>query len=339
MAFALSRNERCYVQLESTYGTIPNTAGTADLGNDDAFRHVRFQCMNDVQVIDRPDKTGTRSQTVGTAGRKFARFALEMGLSAYGSAGDKPRVDPLLEALFGKAGTVVASTSVTYDLDDAMPSVSIWSFRTPAAVSQRVVHGGVISNATFNLGQDAATWAVEGEGQWMLQDDYFSVADATQKGGLTSFPTEPAAPNPADAGLTIGFTGAVTMGGNSMATIRQAVIRVFTGNESVKDTFNEFYPTTTQGAERRVTIAFSCYDDDSTGIYDLREAANDKTAVDMIIQVGTTAGNIWTFNLESVLLAPEQLNDNQLRYASDYGDSRAHASGVTSLDEVQLVLT
>lgn len=334
MAFSLSRNEHGYVKLESAYGTIPTFANT------DAFRFVRAAMLNDVAVIQRPDKTGSRSQTAGTPGRKFARWTCEMGLSASGSVGVKPHVDPFLVALFGKAPTVNAGVSVVYSMDDAIPSLSLASYRSRSNnITDRILHGAVVTGATFNLGQDAATWAVEGTGQWVLESGQWANADATQKGGLSSFPAEPGAPDASDGGLTIGFTGSFTGPDGAMGNIRQSQIRVLTYNDTVRDTFGEFYPTETEGDERVVTLAFSVYDKDDTATEKLRQYANAKTPIDVTMVVGTVAGNIWSFALNQIQLAAANLNDNQRRWAMDFGESRAFATNISSLDELVLTLT
>jgi len=255
MAFSLARNERVYLQLQSALNTIPNTTGTATVGNANACRHVKCGLQNSVAVIKRPDKTGTRTPTAGTAGRKFATWSLQQGLAANGAAGTKPDTDPLLECLFGQAGSIksgtvavtgasnaapivitatghalasydvvsvtavggntaangiwmiefvdansfkligsvgnaayssggsVSKAGVKYGLSDSIPSFCLWSFRTPAAIEQRVVFGCVVNEAVFNLGQDVADWNASGEGVWMLTSDEFANSDSDQKGG------------------------------------------------------------------------------------------------------------------------------------------------------------
>jgi hypothetical protein len=329
MAFSLSRLERMYLANETTYGVIPALAGS------NACRHARLVMNNDVAVIQRIDKTGSRSQTPGTAGRKFANWSCTLGMAGSGTAGTPPKSDPFLRAVFGKA-----PTGSVYTFDDAIPSISIWSFRQPAGLSQRVCHGAVATRGIFRLGEDAASMDFSGTGQWVLQSDQFAVAgvDATQKGGLVSFPVEPT-PVATDAGLTIGFTGSVTADGNVMANIRTAQVEINTLNEVVRDTFGSFYPDDVQGGERTVNLTFSVYDKNDTGTERLREVANSKTPVDITLVVGLVAGNIWTFALKNVQLAAENLNEPNLRYASDYSGSRAYSTTLTALDEMSLTLT
>jgi hypothetical protein len=355
--YSLSRLERMYLQRQTTFGTI-NGSPT----NNNACRFIRMNLSNETASIVRPDKTGSRSQTVGIAGRKFGRWSTEMSMAASGSAGSVPDADPLLYALFGNQ-TSVASTSVTYNFteasDENIQLATIWSYRTPSTLDQRVAHTAVVQEATFNVGQDgAATWSCQGECLWVLGSNYFSQASTQELAGLGSYPTEPASPV-TNGGIVAGFTGLIQIynpaatvatdgwlnntlsagSATTLATIRTAQIRVQTQNMMVKDTFGSYYPTLTEGGERNVGVSFSIYDDDSASLEGIKYASNTKTPVSFTMQVGTVAGSIWTFTLNNVQLAPFTLNDQQLRFSMDVGESRAFSTTLTSLDELTLVLT
>ena len=201
------------------------------------------------------------------------------------------------------------------------------------------MHSCVVQEATFNLGQDgAATWSCQGEGAALLTSNGFSDADATTRGGLNAFPTEPVSPT-TNGGIIAGFTGAVTVGGDTIAVIRTATVRVQTQNMLVKDTFGSYYPVLTEGGERTVQTSFSMYDSDDTSTENIKQASYDKTPVVITYQVGTIAGNIWTFTLNNVQLATYELNDQQLRFTLDMGESRSYSTDLTSLDELELVIT
>ncbi|MDE2103020.1 MAG: hypothetical protein KGL39_37595, partial [Patescibacteria group bacterium] len=137
MAFSYSRNERIYLQAETTYGQIPNTGGTASVTGSNCCRHTKLVLTPDVALLTRRDKTGTRTITAGVAGRKAGKWLVEMDLAANGTAGVVPDCDPILQAIFGAAATVSAGVSVSYALTDVIKSLSIFSFRTPSTMMQR----------------------------------------------------------------------------------------------------------------------------------------------------------------------------------------------------------
>jgi hypothetical protein len=338
--YSISRQERVYLQVESAFGTVPNTTGTATLAGSNACRHVQAGLVPGVANYPRPDKTGTRSQVVGLLGRKSATWNLSQSLAGSGAAGTAPDCGPILQCLFGQAPTVVSSTSVTYNLTDpaTIPSLNLWSFRTPSTLQQRVIVGGVVGEATFQLGQNVATWSASGTGIWCLDSDNFSTEDVTEKGGLTAFPTEPGSPV-TNGNATVGFTGQATFDSNVIAEIQTATIRVRTGNAVATDTFGSYYPVLAEGEQRTIGIAFTVYDSDGTGIKDIKAKAITQTPITVTIQIGTIAGNIWTFTLNNVQVAQPTYDDSRNRFMCVFPESLAHASSITARDEVVLALT
>ena len=128
-----TRIQRLYAQNETTWGTIPNTTGVATLAGSNCCRMSALDIQLAQQEIVRSDKTGSLGITMGILGRRQVTFTTKMSLAPNGAAGTKPDMDPLLTALMGKAPTVVASTSVTYGLDDQSPSVTPWDFNRRSA--------------------------------------------------------------------------------------------------------------------------------------------------------------------------------------------------------------
>jgi hypothetical protein len=147
MSEPLSQNERLYVKKESAYATVPTFTGA------NCCRHTEFDAQSQRSRIDRQDKTGSLSSTVGISGRRNGpSFRVSMDLAGNGAAGVKPDCDPFLEAAFGAAGVIVAATSVTYSLADTSPTLSVASFRTPSTVNQRIAAGCVVNQLEFNWG-------------------------------------------------------------------------------------------------------------------------------------------------------------------------------------------
>jgi hypothetical protein len=339
--YGISRQERIYLLSETTFGTIPTVT------NSNACRTMPGSMLTaTVANYPRPDKTGTRSQVIGIPGRKAASWSVTQSLAGNGTAGTTPDCSPILRALFGIVGgsgtgeAIVGGTSVTYTLVDPVqpPSMSLFSFRTPTTLSQRIVEGAVCSQATFTLGQNIATWTANGTGIWCLDSGNFSVADATQKGGLGAFPTEPSAPV-TNGQSTVGFTGSAIFDSQPIVEIQTATIRFTTGSAIVTDTFGSYYPTTAAGTVRSVGISFTAYDDDGAGLADLKAKALTQTPITIALTIGTIAGNIWGFTMNNVQLAVPTYDDSRNRYMLSFGESLAHATSITTKDEISLLLT
>lgn len=330
---SFSRLERYYVTLETAFGTAVAPTNT------NCVRGIKAELNNEIAVLTPRDKTGTRSVPQGARGRASGRWSYQGSLYASGTAGTAPDADPLFQMLFGQTGTLVASTSVTYDLSDSIISGNLWSYRRPSTIEQRVALGAVLQNFQFNLGQDIAEWSCDGECMYVLGSSNFSSMDTTEKGGLSSFPVEPSAPVTNYGGVIAGFTGAITIDSETLALIRTATIKGNTGNQLIKDVFNTYYPVATQGDARNFTFSFNTYDEDSAGLAALKLAADTKTAVSATVQVGTVAGNIFTFTLNGIQLLAQTYDDSQLSFTVDFPDSRVHGSSLTALDELKLVVT
>lgn len=421
--YSFSRLERAYLQYQPTFGTIPNTSGTASVTNSNACRFMRMELQNEVALLERPDKTGTRSQEGMTSGRKVGRWSIEMSLAANGTPGTAPDCDPILAATFGQtaavgvgsfaiasstnatptvvtcaahgiptgtfemvtiaghttntnangvwlayAGSTTALTLVgsvgngvggavgtvsrvklTYTFIDDITQFTLWSFRTAATLDQRVGHTCVVTEMTFNLNQDVATWQANGDCLWVLRSKDFGTADVYQAAGLTTFPTEPATPV-TNGSIIPGFTGRFVAGASTATasvyataavafpTIRNATIRIQTNNLLVRDTFGSYYATLTEGDVRNITLSFNIYDDDSTAVNTLKTWGDNKTPVDFVLNLGTVVGNTWVHYCKNVYLAAHVLGDGQLRMDASYADSRATTSNLGVRDEYSLVI-
>lgn len=148
--------------------------------------------------------------------------------------------------LLGSAGNAVYTTGGTVSrvcrrytfVDDPLLQFSLWSYRQPATLSQRVAFGCAPAEMTLNLGQDVAEFSVSGECKFVLESDYFSTANAEERGGISAMPIEPAAPV-TNGGLIAGFSGRAVIGGSTIARIRTATVKVNNGAALVKDTFGK----------------------------------------------------------------------------------------------------
>jgi hypothetical protein len=259
--------------------------------------------------------------------------------------------------LCGSAGNGVGSggtmsrVKLTYTFVDTINQFTLWSFRTPATLDQRVGNNCIVTEASFALNQDVATWSANGDCLWVARSSDFANYDTTQMGGLTSFPTEPSAP--VTNGVIIpGFTGrfvawqsvastsasAFATNAQTFATIRNVSVRMQLQNMLVLDTFGSFYSTTLEGDVRNITVSFNIYDDDSTAVNMIKSWGDSKTPLDFAINLGTVIGNVWVFYLKNVYLANHVLGDGQLRFDAAYADSRATTTTLAVRDEFSLII-
>lgn len=154
--YSFSRLERAYLQVQPLFGIIPNTAGTATVGNSNACRFTRMELQNDVALLERPDKTGTRSQEGMISGRKAGRWSIDLSLAANGTPGVLPDPDPLLQAIFGQTAAIGSGTTTITSSTDA----------TPIVVTCSGVHG-IASGAVEMVSLSGHTNNTNANGAWL----------------------------------------------------------------------------------------------------------------------------------------------------------------------------
>jgi len=149
---------------------------------------------------------------------------------------------------------------------------------------------------------------------------------------------EPAAPV-TNGQPTVGFTGTATFDGNVIAEIQTATLRIRTGSAVALDTFGSYYPVLAEGEVRSVGLAFTIYDNDGNGLKNLKQKAITQTPISVTLQLGTIAGNIWTFLCSNVQVAQPSYDDSRNRYMVSFPESMLHASSITSRDELGLTIS
>jgi hypothetical protein len=82
-----------------------------------------MELQNEVALLERPDKTGTRSQEDMTGGRKMGRWSIEMSTVANGTSGIAPDADPIFQAIFGQTAAIGAGTAAISSSTNASPIV------------------------------------------------------------------------------------------------------------------------------------------------------------------------------------------------------------------------
>jgi len=338
MATGNSQSQIGFVQIESAYGTIPNSGGTATVANSNAFRLIRLVTQGETGLLDRPSKTAVLGRTAGLLGKKSGSWSTSVELAGSGAAGTAPDIAPFLQAAMGKAGAVSAGVSVTYELEDASPSLSIWNFRDPAAMEQRVAIGSIVASMRLNISQERSEVEFSGPCRFVSPHDGFTGLDATAKGGLSAFPTRPSSPTYAGT-MALGLYGSATLDGSAYTTLRSLSINADFGRSLIDNVlFNGAYPGAPQQVVRNVTVDFELTDEDAAALIALKGKARAKTAVNLVFVVGATAGNIITVTVKNVQLASPEYDDSQPSWGARFSGVASATSAVLK-DELAIVLT
>jgi hypothetical protein len=333
---AYTRNQRCYPVIEAAWGTAVAPAGT------DCCLITSLATQAAQAEIPRPDKTGSLGEIVGIPGRRSATWTAAMSTAGSGVAGTPPDSHAFLQAGFGKAVAIAAGVSATYALDDLIYSMSVWHYNAPASVCQYVAIGAIVNQMRFAIGGDVPMLEVSGPALWVYDSDQQAdgTTDAIAKGGLAG--ALPAEPTPTTNGKPpAGFTGVITLDGNTYGTMRTASITLGVAKDLPMDTFNSYYGTNPAPGMRVITCDFGLYDDDSAQLKSFSQKGKSvlKPLVNLSFQWGTVPGNIWTLNLKNVMLPVPTVDYGATRRALTFTGCRAHDTSIGSKDAVTLVLT
>lgn len=334
-------DERHYVQVTHPRAqAVPHTGGTATLANTDIVRHISAQLNAVDNIVRSAGKTGSRGLLAPLVGRKGATFSNEYPLAGSGTAGTPSDLNPVLEGIMGQASTVSAGVSVTYALSRNIPGMTFYNFRDPAGTNifNECLWGGVIETAEFAAGQEAeATLRISGSGAYVINRPNFASLPAAARGGLSAFPAEPGSPaylgSPA-----LAFIGSVTINGVSTFQLSEARLRLAL-NRQLRGSFGSFYPNTPAAGVREISLDMSIFEEDTSDQAALRHLAHTKGTFDVTLVLGSTAGNIWTFNLNNLTIPSIERQDGGLESILQMNNCVASMTSVGADDELTIVCT
>ena len=350
MAWAYSRQDRIYLQTETTWGTIPNSTGAATVAGTNYCRLSKVSLDPVTDLYPVTYKTGVRGMAPGIKGRQYGKWSYSGPLIPSGNGTTAPDLGPILTALFGAAPTI-AGGAIPYVLSDTIKSFTMYRWRGPLSgntLNNQVGFGCVVSTATFSIGQNFADFTASGESLWVLDTEQYTagVTDGdAKKGGFTTagqaaYPSEPGTQT-ANGTPVYGFVGSFKEGGSQtvMANIQNVSINVATGNQLIRDTFGTFTPSGVMGDTRKVGISLGYYDSDDQAMKDVRAASLSKAGVDLIVAVGNTQYNTITFTMKGIQFETPTTDDSGPRFKQSVAESTAHPSALTTTDEFAMTIS
>ncbi len=340
MSDVFVRNQQCFPQLQSAFDAIPNTTGTATVSNSDCCLITSLTTEAKVNEIERPDLTGSLDRIVAQGGRRIASWAASMSAAPNGAAGTAPDCKNFLQGIFGAAGTVVASTSVTYSLADALFYLAIWDFMNlvPNA-TQKCCFNSLVQKFEAAFGGDVPTFSFSGEGSWVYDND--QAADGTTptaaKGGLTAWPSVPSSPV-VNGTFPQGFKVTATIDSNAYTNIVSGKVALSVMRELLKTGNTEFATAGVPG-DRLVNLDWSMADNDSANLRTLKQKAFTRTPVNATFVIGTVAGNIWTHQLNNIIVPKPTYSAQGTRRVVNFSGAVAYPSSISAKDQYTLKAT
>jgi hypothetical protein len=352
--FSSSRDRTLYAQVMTDARTVLNSAGTWTSTGVQKVRFNTFTLAAGNPTNSPTYKTGKRSRLLGLRGRQNGTATLQKPFIPSGAAGTRPDDDPILTAIFGATGTVVASTSVTYNLTDTLNFLLMPTYnKTPGASSptNSYLLGGIPQSVKFTGGGNFLDMEVQlsgvGVGDSVNFSSYSGTGDAVLLGkgtGATALSTFPAEPSPTTNGNVISGFGSgagFSIGGSALAEVRgTAEITMNLGVEPIADALNDQYVIGFVGGERDISIAnITCVDSDGSVLNSLKVASFSKAAQTIVFVFGNVAGSIVTITLANVQVGGITWQEDGAKLNIQFGQSDAHATSSTVTDEMILAIT
>lgn len=341
--FGSSPLQRVFVMPQTALRTLPNATGTPTLTTAKLIPHRKVTLTPFNELITADYKTGTGSMLAGQLGRKGpATWSLDAPFRPSGTAGTAPDLDGLLSGAFGATATLVAATSATYNFTDTHVPFSVMVFdRSVSTATQMWALGCIPTDITLNIG-GGGYFAIQANGKcvYVMTNDNFANEDVIPKAGWTTAPTEPTAPTIAGNNI-LPFSGTLTIGGTSTAEFRSASLSIATGKDLRADGYLDPYPDAIVQGRRMISLkSLKCANSDSAALIALKNAAFNKTALDVVIALtGSGAGYTVTTTLKQVQFGNAVINENGAAFDVDFGDSPAHASAVGVTNDLIIALT
>lgn len=332
--FSNARTGRIYVGTQSAIGSPATLTGAS------ACRHTKVSLKAMNPRTPRNDKTGTLSKTAGIGGLRMCSVSCDMDLAANGAPGVKPDCDPFLQSIFGAAPTIVASTSVTYNLADAFIPITIGHFRLPSTVQQQIAWGVAISSVDWGFNDGViAKMKMSGSGVWVPDSFTLSTLDSVGAAGLISSAfTEPTSPV-TNGGVATAFRGSLTVDSTVVATVKSGSLG-FKKPISPQYAYGNAYPQGWGMGTRNIGLKFDLWDDDSSMMLDLLQHDIQDTVIGATLVIGNVAGNIWTFTMTGLQLSPPTLDDGSNdRWVAQFPEVAATTASIGATTEVILAIT
>ena len=277
--------------------------------------------------------TGANNQvTFGTAHGLAAGQALSFGGEIRFVAAVVNSTTVELNAPFSltpTSGTPLNPT-ITYGPATQLPSVSIFDYWSPATAVQRVLSGAGVDRMKIKVNADYHQFEFSGDARELID----SVSFASGLAGLTAFPAEPEVAG-ADYNIIPGHIGQVWIGAapTQFFTLTEAEIEIANNVDMRKREFGYAGPTCIAAGEREVGIKFRLYEKDDAATIGLYQAAKNRTPINIMMQLGQSAGQLCGVYLPAVVPEVPEFDDRQPRLEWNFSLSAAQGSAD---DEIQI---
>lgn len=346
--FSSSRDFTLYTDIQTTdIRTVNNASGTWTNTNAKKQRFDSLTMSPTTPTVDAVNyKTGSPSPLLGSLGRVNTSLSIDMPLIPSGAAGTVPDCDHILQSVTGVAPTIVASTSVTYNLSSGQKYLTILSYDKSSGLSAPTnLYGFGFIPASWKIDYNGTElkMSISGNPVCTADSDNFSTNYtgnyAAAKGALTTFPAEPSGLT-TNGQLIPAFAGVATFD----SIVASDLVSTFTiqgnlGIEPIADAYGDPFIIGTVRGLRTFSGNFTFQNSDSTSLKNLKKRAFTKVPITITVVLGTVAGQVITATLNNVQMAPQNWSENGAKVNVAFDNNMCHETTAGSQDDFQIMFS
>jgi hypothetical protein len=212
------------------------------------------------------------------------------------------------------SNSVVANTplapAITYTLNTALPSVTLYDYWDPTAAVSRIVTGAAVDTLSVSVNGDYHEFVFSGPAADVLDSSSFVPGTA----GLNSFPVEPTLAE-FDYSIVPGHLGQVWLGStaNQFFTLTEASVEVKNNVETRIEEFGSSYARAIAPGMRQVASQFTLFAQDDAQTAALYAAAKTRNLISAMLQLGQQQGQLMGIFLPNVTPEIPNYNDSETR--------------------------
>ena len=215
------------------------------------------------------------------------------------------------------------SAAVTYFPAYELPSVSIFDHWDPAAAVQRILTGGTVDRLEVRVNADYHELQFSGEAQDVVDSVSFESGD----GGLLAFPAEPSLAGEYPLPIP-GNLGQAGLGDpvSKYFTVTSAVVRLQNDIDLRNREFGTSTPQCIAPGMRNATADVELFETDSAATRSLFASAQAETPIQVMFQLGETAGQLLGVHMPAVVPELPKFDDSDRILRWRFENSRAQGT-------------
>ena len=208
-----------------------------------------------------------------------------------------------------QAGDVTGAT-VSYSPAAQLKGVSLYDYWTPETAVQRVLRGSAVDVMEMKVNADFHEFTFQGQAADLVDNKSF----VSGMGGLTAFPAEPVL-EPLSDGPVPGHLGQawIGTGPEQMLTLVEARVRIKNNVDFRNRDFGSLAPRCLVAGDREVSVDLELYGQDRAVFDEIYQAARQRSAIPLMIQMGETQGALCAVYLPALVPAVPELLDGEER--------------------------